>query len=90
METARLDKRGRLQLPAELRQCLSMRGGDELIVFDERDGVLLLASRRVAARSLIGVVEPGERVALDDLADLRRDEAAREEAEGSTNDRRPR
>ena len=59
METARLDERGRLQLPAELRQRLGMRGGDELIVFDEQDGVLLLASRRVAARSLIGMVEPG-------------------------------
>lgn len=87
METARLDERGRLQLPADLRHRLGMRGGDELVVFDERDGVLLLASPKVAARSLIGLVEPGERSAVEDLADLRRQEAAAEEAEGSAHDR---
>lgn len=87
METARLDERGRLQLPADLRHRLGMRGGDELVVFDERDGVLLLASPKVAARSLIGLVEPGKRSAVEDLADLRRQEAATEEAEGSAYDR---
>lgn len=87
METVRLDERGRLQLPAELRHRLGMRGGDELVVFDERDGVLLLASPKVAARSLIGLVEPGKRSAVEDLADLRRQEAATEEAEGSAYDR---
>lgn len=87
METARLDERGRLHLPADLRHRLGMRGGDELVVFDERDGVLLLASPKVAARSLIGLVEPGKRSAVEDLADLRRQEAATEEAEGSAHDR---
>jgi AbrB family looped-hinge helix DNA binding protein len=76
METVRLDERGRLQLPADLRHRLGMQGGDELVVFDERDGVLLLASPEAAARTLIGLVKPGERSAVDELADLRREEAA--------------
>lgn len=87
METARLDERGRLQLPADLRHRPGMRGGDRLVVFDERDGVLLLASPKVATRSLIGLVQPGERSAVEVLGDLHREEAATEEAEGSAHDR---
>jgi AbrB family looped-hinge helix DNA binding protein len=88
METARLDERGRLQLPADLRQRLDLHGGDELVVFDERDGVLVLASRKVAARSLIGLVGRGDRSAVDDLAALRREDAEREESEASRYDDR--
>lgn len=46
-----------------------------------RDEVLPLARPEVADRSLIGLVEAGDRWAVDDQAELRR-EAATGEAEG--------
>ena len=77
--TARLDERGRVVLPADIRRRLEMRPGDELVVTEEPDGTLRLQSRRCAAHALIGLAGHLEHSAVDDLRDDRhRDTAATE------------
>lgn len=49
--TYRLDGRGRLVLPAELRRRLGLHTGDEVMITEESDGVLRVDSRRAAARA---------------------------------------
>lgn len=75
--TARLDERGRLVLPAELRRRLGLRAGDEMKISEEADGVLRVESRRAAARALIGSAGRAKRSVVDELrADRRRHAAA--------------
>jgi AbrB family looped-hinge helix DNA binding protein len=75
--TARIDDRGRVVLPAEVRRRLEMHPGDELVVTEEAGGALRLQSRRAAARALIGLAGPLTHSAVADLrADRRRDAAA--------------
>ncbi len=74
---ARLDDRGRLGLPAELRRRLGLHPGDEVKISEQGDGVLRVESRRSAARGLIGSAGPAKRSVLDELrADRRRQAAA--------------
>jgi len=73
--TARLDERGRVVLPAEMRRRLEMRPGDELVVTEEPGGALRLQSRRSSAHSLIGLAGRLEHSAVDDLRDDRRRDA---------------
>jgi AbrB family looped-hinge helix DNA binding protein len=77
--TARLDERGRLVLPAKLRHRLDLHPGDELVIVDEPDGVRL-KSRRVAARSLIGLAGTADHCVVDELRRQREREVADEDA----------
>ena len=75
--TARLDDRGRVVLPAEVRRRLEMHPGDELVVTEEAGGALRLQSRRSAARTLIGLAGHLEVSAVGELrAQRHRDTAA--------------
>jgi AbrB family looped-hinge helix DNA binding protein len=77
--TARLDSRGRLVLPLELRRRLGLSAGDEVRISEEADGVLRVESRRAAARALIGRAGPPGSGVLDDLREERSRQAAAEE-----------
>jgi AbrB family looped-hinge helix DNA binding protein len=79
--TARLDGRGRLLLPAELRRRLGLRAGDELVVREEPDGAVRVESRRAAARALIGLAGPAGHSMVEELRKERRREAEAEDAE---------
>ena len=75
--TARLDERGRLVLPAELRRRLGLHAGDEVRITEEAEGVLRVESRRAAAEALIGLAgRPGQGVLEELRAERRRDEQA--------------
>ena len=76
--TARLDDRGRVVLPADLRRRLEMRPGDELVVTEEPGGTVRLQSRRAAAHALLGLAGRLEHSAVDDLRDDRRSDATSE------------
>jgi AbrB family looped-hinge helix DNA binding protein len=75
-------ERGRLVLPAEVRQKLAIADGDRLALILEPDGTMSLKTRAVAIRSLRGMFKhlatPGK-LASDELIAERRREAAMEE-----------
>jgi len=74
-------ERGRLVLPAEVRERLHIRDGDRLALVVEADGTIRLQTGDVLARSLLGAykhLSPGRR-AVDELIKERRREAALEE-----------
>ena len=78
-----LDKRGRLVLPARLRQRLDLHPGDRLIVTVDDEGGFRAISARELARRLHGLyrdLAPG-RSLVDELIAERRQEARREEAQ---------
>jgi len=80
--TLALGERGRLVLPARLRQRLGLQAGDRLILTLDAGGGLHLVSAREQARRLYGLYEqlaPGRSLA-DELIAERRDEARREDA----------
>lgn len=77
---ARLDERGRLVLPADVRRALGLRAGDELRVSQEADGALRVESRQTAARALIGSAGRSDKGSvLDELRTERRRQAAAED-----------
>lgn len=76
--TARLDERGRLVLPAEIRRRLGLRAGDEVRISEEADGVLRVESRRAAARALIGTAGSSQPSAVEQLRADRRQQAKAE------------
>jgi len=74
-------ERGRLVLPAEVRERLHIRDGDRLALVVDADGTIRLQTADVLARSLLGAykhLSPGRR-AVDELIKDRRREAAMEE-----------
>ena len=75
-------ERGRLVLPAALRERLAIKAGDQLLVSEEADGTLRLMRRSDVVRRLQGSwTAPGRARRLsDDLVAERRREAAREES----------
>ena len=80
--TVALGERGRLVLPAKLRQCLDLQPGDRLIVKLDDEGGFRVVSARALARRLWGIyrdVAPG-RSLVDELIAERREEARREDA----------
>ena len=81
--TARLDGRGRLVLPADFRERLGLRPGDEVRMTVESDGVLRVESRRAAAHALIGIAgaAPGAGSGVELLREDRRLQLAAEEAD---------
>src|SRR5690349_9735410 len=73
-------ERGRLVLPAEVRERLHIRDGDRLALVVDSDGTIRLQTADVLARSLLGAykhLSPGRR-AVDELIKDRRREAAME------------
>lgn len=76
---ARLDDRGRLVLPKELRNRLGLKPGDEVTVTETAGGAVRLESRRAAARGLIGSAGPAGRSVVEELRDLREEQAAAED-----------
>ncbi|MGO9887989.1 MAG: AbrB/MazE/SpoVT family DNA-binding domain-containing protein [Solirubrobacteraceae bacterium] len=79
--TARLDARGRLVLPAELRRRLGLHAGDQVRISEEADGALRVETRRAAAHALIGLAGTVEASAVDELTAERRRETEIEERE---------
>lgn len=75
--------RGRLVLPAPLRERLAIKAGDQLLVTEEADGSLRVVRRADVVRRLQGswTAAAGARRLSDDLIAGRRREAAREESE---------
>jgi AbrB family looped-hinge helix DNA binding protein len=75
--------RGRVVLPAALRERLGLKEGDKLVLTVQPDGSVKLLSRREAvrrARGLFAHVAPGESL-VDELIAERREEARRESEE---------
>lgn len=79
--TARLDGRGRLVLPAEMRRRLGLHAGDQVRISEEADGALRVETRRAAAQALIGLAGTSGESAVDELRAERRREAAVEKRE---------
>jgi AbrB family looped-hinge helix DNA binding protein len=78
-----LGERGRLVLPAKLRQHLNLQPGDRLIASVDDEGAIRLISARDLAHQLRGLfadIAPG-RSLVDELIAERREEARREEEE---------
>ncbi len=76
--------RGRLVLPAEVRERLKIHDGDKVSLTVEEDGAVTLQTRAVAMRRLRGMfkhlAKPG-RLASDELIAERRREARKEDRE---------
>src|SRR5262245_14314741 len=80
-----MGERGRLVLPAEIRERLGIRQGDPLALILESDGTVLLKTREVALNDLQGSFKhlaPSDHYASDDLIAERRRQA-REDDRGS-------
>jgi AbrB family looped-hinge helix DNA binding protein len=77
-------ERGRLVLPAEVREKLKIKDGDRIALVLEKDGTMALKTRDVAIRSLRGMFKhlavPGK-LASDELIAERRREAKMEDRE---------
>ena len=73
-----VDERGRLVLPAEVRDRLKIASGDPIALIVEKDGTISLKTREVAIRNLRGMFKhlatPGK-LASDELIAERRREA---------------
>ncbi len=80
-----LGEKGRVVLPAEVRENLGLETGDRLLLAIDPDGALRLTSARRAAARLKGMfahLAPG-RSLVDELLEERRREAEEEERDAS-------
>ena len=79
--TIALGERGRLVLPAQLRQRLDLRPGDRLIATVDGEGGIRMVPARDLARQLRGLYaeRAPDRSLVDELIAERREEATREE-----------
>jgi AbrB family looped-hinge helix DNA binding protein len=77
----RLDDRGRLVIPADFRNRLGLKPGDEVRISEESDGSLRVQSRRTAAHALIGLAGSLDHSVLEELATDRPEQAAAEDAD---------
>jgi AbrB family looped-hinge helix DNA binding protein len=77
----RLDDRGRLVIPADFRNRLGLKPGDEVRISEESDGSLRVESRRTAAHALIGLAGTLDHSVLEELAADRREQTAAEDAD---------
>ena len=76
----RMGANGRVVIPAEVREALRLRSGDELIVVVEEDGIRLLTVAQAVARAQAIVrryVKPGRSLSKELIRERRR-EARRE------------
>jgi AbrB family looped-hinge helix DNA binding protein len=85
MLAVKMSQGGRVVIPAELREKLNINQGDEL-VFEERDGELILSSKRQRLKKIqeecFRLLSVDESVSLvDELIIERRAEAQKEELE---------
>lgn len=85
MRAVKMSQGGRIVIPAELREKLNINQGDEL-VFEERDGELILSSKRQRLKKIqaecFRLLSVDESVSLvDELIAERRAEVQKEEAE---------
>ena len=79
----KVDERGRMVLPAELRKEMGVEPNDRLVAIVDDDGSLRVISAREAVRRARGLLRrmapsPSEGSLVDDLIAERRREAARE------------
>ena len=74
--TLKLDEKGRIQLPADLRARLNMNPGDEFVIDATRDTILL--KKMDLASIMKGVIEEAQKVDLDKLCLLYTSDAADE------------
>ena len=82
-QTARLDRSGRLVLPAAIRRELELREGDEVVFAAAEPGEVRLIPRRSAVRMAQALVRqsiPGERSLVDVLLSERSADAQRDAA----------
>lgn len=78
--STKVDRHGRVVIPAEYRRALGLREGDE-VMLQLDDGALRILTRSEAIRRAQGLVTKhtkGERSLVDELSAERRAEAARE------------
>jgi len=88
-DTAHLDARGRLVLPASARRRLGLEPGTELLVLPDPRGGVRLVPRSDAARGLLGAAAGGSAgSAVDELLEERRREAAAEQASAAPRSRK--
>lgn len=79
-----VDERGRVMLPAEVREKLKVRNGDRVAVSLEADGTIEIETRDVAIRKMRGMFKhlaPKDHFASDDLIAERRRQARTEDRE---------
>jgi AbrB family looped-hinge helix DNA binding protein len=79
--TARLNRQGRIVIPAECRAAAGLKPGAEVLIEAVGEGELRLRTRRQAirdAQALVARYLPPGRDLVQELIDERRDEAARE------------
>lgn len=78
---ARINKQGRIVIPAECRAAAGLKPGDDLLIEPVGDGELRLRTRLQAikeAQAIVARYLPPGRDLVQELIDERRDEAARE------------
>ena len=86
--TARVDSSGRIVVPAELRDRLHFRPGDELVLQEDSGSLRVKSYDHVLAEAqayFASLVSPGVSV-VDELIAARRAEAAREAAKDAATD----
>lgn len=88
--TARLDSRGRLVLPADLRRRLGLQPGAQVSISEQSDGSLRITSRLSAARELIRIAGSLDHSVLADLTAEREAQAAAERKDAQRPTPRPR
>ncbi len=77
--TVTVGDRGRLVLPAEIRERRNITTGTDLIAIDSDDGILLVTREQLKARVRADFAELDHSL-VDELIENRRTEAAREDA----------
>jgi AbrB family looped-hinge helix DNA binding protein len=78
---ARINRQGRIVIPAECRAAAGLKPGDELLIEPVGEGELRLRTRQQAikeAQAIVARYVPKGRDLVQELIDERRDEAARE------------
>lgn len=80
-QTITVGDRGRLVLPAEIRERRNITAGTNLIALDSDDGILLVTREQLKARVRADFADIDHSL-VDELIEDRRAEAAREDADG--------
>lgn len=75
----RVQQKGQVTLPADVRKRLGIKKGDLVAVMDTDDGVLITPQEVIATRALdrIGEVLRGRRLSLDDMIESGREVRSR-------------
>jgi AbrB family looped-hinge helix DNA binding protein len=70
METfeAKITSKGRITLPAKIRNRLQLQAGDKVIFAESPDGTYRLRPRKPLLRDLRGLIRTGEKVTGGDIA----------------------